>query len=161
MTTTHSPDCVACRNAASYEERCPLGRLAIAGHFRQLATTAARAGHHQDAHDYRCIVDRMNKTLPLWLREHTDAYDPDVERVLLNCGFVDESWHNDVCARFTRNRDDGRTACIWVDHIDPAQREVTTSTRYSVCFYDADGNADDTDTLNTDDIAAALAYAAA
>lgn len=37
-------------------------------------------------------------------------------------GLLDLSWHNDVCPRFALS-EDGSGPNLWVDHVDPQQRE--------------------------------------
>jgi hypothetical protein len=42
---------------------------------------------------------------------------------LLARGFVDHSWHNDVCPRF---HDAADLLCVWIDYPDAADREADT-----------------------------------
>lgn len=46
-----------------------------------------------------------------------------LEVAALACGFVDTSWHNDVCASFERQRPEGTTARLNVDYENPEDRE--------------------------------------
>jgi hypothetical protein len=49
-------------------------------------------------------------------------------------GWLDESWHNDVSARFLSA---DRARVLWVDHLDPDKRE-TMGPRFLLQSYDAE-----------------------
>lgn len=44
-------------------------------------------------------------------------------------GFIDSSWRNDACPSFTN---ESCSVIIWVDFIDPADRELPYSSRFLV-----------------------------
>jgi hypothetical protein len=45
---------------------------------------------------------------------------PAADMPAIPAGFVDTSWHNDVCPSFTS---DSAGLIIWIDYLDPANRE--------------------------------------
>lgn len=74
----------------------------------------------------------------LWRKEFGDGYAvPDEVGA---AGLVDISWHNDAAPSFvTLEYPDTRPARLWVDHPDPAQREVETAAgRFAVTVDDTD-----------------------
>ena len=61
-------------------------------------------------------------------------------KLLESAGFEDDSWHNNICVSFTKactfhNRPDGTTITIWIDAINPDNREMTAE-RFMVIAYD-------------------------
>jgi hypothetical protein len=84
----------------------------------------------------------------LWRREFGDAYA--VPREL--DAFVDLSWHNDTCPSFTDPAfadADPIPVKLWVEHVDPYEREYPERPRFAVTV-------DDTVRLETDELARAL-----
>ena len=61
-------------------------------------------------------------------------------------GFVDDSWHNDVCPSMFNKRTNIK---LWVDYVDPDKREGREK-RYCVSRLEDDGSL--TQILETDDI---------
>jgi len=55
------------------------------------------------------------------------------DTITLPDGWVDTSWHNDVCPSFEKVFGD-TTMRLWCDFKDPEQREVGGS-RFTVCVY--------------------------
>lgn len=51
-------------------------------------------------------------------------------------GFVDSSWHNDLCPSFT-NRELG--LLLYIDHMDPKEREYDDTKRFSLQGLDGEG----------------------
>jgi hypothetical protein len=88
--------------------------------------------------------------------EHPDIDIAAEAAVLLAAGWIDQSWHNDVCPRFV-SADNARV--LWIDHADPEQRE-TMGARFIVQALDVDGEIDwDLDALlATDDWAEVLQF---
>lgn len=101
-------------------------------------------------------------TTPLWQQEFPD-YPVDQFPSPIPAGWVDESWHNNVCPSFIATEADGRALTVWIDYPDPAQREFPDSRRFSVSVHDEDGD-DCVNALESDDwdgfLADALALAA-
>jgi hypothetical protein len=65
----------------------------------------------------------------------------------------DLSWKNDMSPRFTGERADGRKVEVWVEHPDPAQREMGGK-RFLMEFKDKDDNT--FKVMTTDDLGDAL-----
>lgn len=87
-------------------------------------------------------------------KEHPEWTSP--EGFTIPAGFVDTSWHNDSCPSFSKQLDDHRRVCLWIDYADPAERETGVAGRYYVCIYgDEHGEALGKLYLG-DDIAAAI-----
>lgn len=92
-------------------------------------------------------------TKSLWRREHPASYDPAIERALLSSGFVDESWHNDICAKFERPLTDFVSLCVWVEHADPKEREAGPETkRFTLVPFKPDEWAQDNPIFETDNV---------
>ena len=49
-------------------------------------------------------------------------------------GFTDESWRNDVCPRFDKQLPNGSWLVLWVDYLDPNDREYTKEKRFAVAL---------------------------
>ncbi len=47
-------------------------------------------------------------------------------------GFVDTSWHNDVCPSFQLDLGDGQGLRVWVDYADKTRRECPESKRFAL-----------------------------
>jgi hypothetical protein len=77
---------------------------------------------------------------------------PPADMPALPYGFSDSSWHNDVCPSYSSELFGLR---IWIDYVDPAQREVDQDERFLVTPLD-DGTHDVF--VQTDDWNAVLAY---
>lgn len=50
--------------------------------------------------------------------------------------FADQSWHNDVCPRFDKQLQNGTWLVLWVDYLDPNDREYTKEKRFAVALND-------------------------
>lgn len=81
---------------------------------------------------------------------------------LIDNGFVDNSWHNDICPSFDLaygDDDCDRTVRVWFDAPNPEDREVgPDSLQFSVCAY-SDGFDNYEELVQTDDFYLALAVA--
>src|SRR5215475_2006208 len=74
-----------------------------------------------------------------WISEFDASYD--VPGVILNSGLADVSWHNDACPAFGCNEQD-TDIVIWVDHPDPARREIPLGRgRFTVTYANGEGDA--------------------
>lgn len=51
-------------------------------------------------------------------------------------GFADQSWHNDVCPRFDKQLPDETSLVIWIDYLNPTDRECPNEKRFAVALYD-------------------------
>lgn len=93
--------------------------------------------------------------IALWVSEHGASYEVPIEIIDLP-DIHDLSWHNDVSPTFAFN--EGKTGRIlWVDHIDPDERENGPDTpRFTVTLNDDDGDYVD-DVWYGDDMATAIA----
>ena len=60
------------------------------------------------------------------------------DELILPAGWIDTSWHNDICPSFEKIIGD-TTVRLWCDFKDPALREVG-GPRFTVCVYDADAD---------------------
>ena len=72
---------------------------------------------------------------------------PAADMPAIPAGFTDESWHNDACPRFD-NAELGLT--LWIDFLNPAERETAGGTRFILCSGD---DKPDSETIESDDIA--------
>jgi hypothetical protein len=78
-------------------------------------------------------------------------------------GFIDTSWHNDVCPSLTRESpdDESKTLILWCDYADVSKREHGDSVRRFTLVQGEYGNPDAQTTLcesdDLDDILAAIA----
>lgn len=73
-------------------------------------------------------------------------------------GFVDHSWHNDMCPRF---ESEALNLSLWVDHSDPQRREFPEMKRFNV--YEGTSMAEhmnEEPTLSTDDWSDVVAFIA-
>jgi hypothetical protein len=90
----------------------------------------------------------------LWQAEFGASYAVPRE-VLTTKGITDDSWHNDICPSFIwtalDNNDPDTLIKLWVDHVDPQEREGgPDAPRFMVTIgQDAE--------LETDDVSEALA----
>jgi hypothetical protein len=79
-------------------------------------------------------VETMRKeraATPLWAHEFGRDYAvPDA--ITHATGLCDTSWHNDACPTFMVEGDWNNRGCLWVEHVDPAQRETPGTKRFSV-----------------------------
>lgn len=71
-------------------------------------------------------------------------------------GFVDESWHNDVCPSLVHNIFTERYLKLWCDYKDPAMREVGGN-QYTLVFQSED-HWETVYLFSTDDIEAMKNY---
>lgn len=71
---------------------------------------------------------------PLWKREHGSEFTipEDLEAALIAAGFVDESWHNDVCPVFRKESVANILMEVWCDHPKPEDRELKGVKRFVV-----------------------------
>lgn len=70
-------------------------------------------------------------------------------------GFIDTSWHNDVCPSLT---DETNRLILWCDYADPAKREDSIGKRYTLVQGEYGVADDENVTLcESDDIADILA----
>lgn len=79
--------------------------------------------HNEAAHEAMERRDAMEKAADAQrdgFNEWRTIPVPDVVRVF---GFIDESWHNDACARATLKLSDGTVLWLWCEHIDISDRE--------------------------------------
>lgn len=67
-----------------------------------------------------------------------DFYDMEVPQVALDFKFEDQSWHNDACARMTRD-----DLVLWVDWEDRSERELLLSSRFILVQVDLNNLEDD------------------
>ena len=51
-------------------------------------------------------------------------------------GFEDQSWHNDVCPRFDKQLPNGNWLVLWVDYLNPEDREYPKEKRFVVALFD-------------------------
>ena len=70
--------------------------------------------------------------------------------------FDDSSWKNDVCPSYSS---DAFNLRIWIDYVDPAQREVDQDNRFIVSDLEDDTGSHDV-LLQTDDWSEVLAFVA-
>lgn len=83
-----------------------------------------------------------------WLEEFDQSYEVP-EPILEAAGVVDTSWHNNACPSF--GDADGKVN-IWVEHPDPAQRDMAGAHRFTVA-----ADFDERVLYEGDDVAASLA----
>ncbi len=73
----------------------------------------------------------------------------------LPAGLVDRSWRQDVCPSFTIwEQETGfryGQLVLWIDHANPAQREVETGKRFLITLLAEDGRDEPIDLLKSDD----------
>ena len=55
-------------------------------------------------------------------------------------GFSDQSWHNDACPRFDKQLPNGTWLVLWVDYLDPNDRDYPKEKRFAVALNDAEYN---------------------
>lgn len=64
-------------------------------------------------------------------------------------GFVDNSWHNDVCPRiWNRSVDQTIEVSVWQDYVDPEKREYANQKRYT---FDMEVNGETVMVFNADE----------
>lgn len=83
---------------------------------------------------------------PLYLREFPEFGPMDVT---IPAGFMDSSWHNDVCPSFSKDLFNGQVLRLWVERECADDREYPDLPRFSVALHDFD--AAFLDTLATSD----------
>lgn len=81
--------------------------------------------------------------------------DFDYELPKLGDGWLDESWHNDVCPCLAYSLGEEQTLRIWFQYSNPAERECGGS-KYILCkgIY----GEENTDLVETDDLDEVLTY---
>lgn len=52
-------------------------------------------------------------------------------------GFIDNSWHNDVCPSFVRKLNDSKEVVVWVNYADESRRECGGK-QFAIVIRDAD-----------------------
>lgn len=95
----------------------------------------------------------MTTTRPDLERLRREFPDYDVSTLpAIPAGFLDESWHNDVCPIFRNPETD---LSLMIDYPDPKDREFPEAPRFSVGRFDTDARP-----FNSDDFAEILRFIA-
>lgn len=84
---------------------------------------------------------------------------PESDMPAIPASYEDESWGNEMCPCFRKALASGRFITLWIDFLDPLQREITDGLRFGITLADANGT-NDAAGYQTDDFAALLAEAA-
>lgn len=84
---------------------------------------------------------------PRWQREFPTAGVPDL--ITQHPDLVDMSYHNDICPSFNRKGWDGTQLDVrlWVDFVEPTDREFPERARYTVTRYNWDNQKDEQEQL--------------
>ena len=92
-----------------------------------------------------------------WRREFPDY--PPLAMPPIPAGWHDESWHNDTAPSFSPcSGPMGEASQVWIDYPDPASREISEASRFSLCRRNA---LDETTTVyHGDDYAELVEHAA-
>jgi hypothetical protein len=90
--------------------------------------------------------------------EFPDFPEADIPGALLSAPWEDVSWHNDACPNFERDLNNGAVIRFYVDFVDIQKREIQEEYPRFHAWVSED-NGDCVHTIETDDLAAALAWA--